>query len=79
MKLNINLVYIILLLLTIATSLTALANHEKATVVLILSIALAKVLLVSFYFMELIDAHRAWRIIIFVFGIILISGMLVFY
>jgi caa(3)-type oxidase subunit IV len=79
MKAGITIIYILLLLLTGLTSLIAQSNNSKVAVAIILLIALSKIILVAFYFMELKDAHKAWRTIVLMTGLLIVGSMVILY
>lgn len=79
MKPGITTIYTLLLLLTGLTSYTAQSNNSKISVAIILLIALSKIILVAFYFMELKDAHKAWQTIVLMTGLLIVVSMVILY
>lgn len=79
MKSNNKIVYILLLLLTGLTFFAGNFDISKGSIAIIFLIAMLKISLVSYYFMELKAAHKAWQTIMLLTGLLIIGGLVALY
>jgi len=68
MKISLTQVYAILIGLTLIVACISQISLEKLSVGLIVSLSLAKFVLVAWEFMELKNAHSFWKSVLLVYG-----------
>lgn len=73
MKKQLNLIFGIVLLLTIATAILSKFSLNKTVVVFILALSGVKFLLVAFHFMELKKANAFWKASLSIFLMLLLG------